>query len=708
MSDKTLIIVESPAKATKISKILGPDFIVKATCGHIVDLSSTGKVNLGVDIENGFKPKYVAIPDKKDKIKTIINSAANSKQIYLASDDDREGEAIAWHLKEILKKTKLPIYRIKFNEITKKGVMAGMKNLGDLDKNLFDAQQARRVLDRIVGFSVSPFLIKNFGPNLSAGRVQSVVVRLIVDREREIEAFKPDEYWKINAELKTNNSNKSFSTTYIKKVIDGKIAAKIKSDLDNDTYKVDSVIETEKSKPPLPPFTTSTLTSSVAGKFKFSATKTMKAAQALYEAGMITYIRTDSVRLSDDSLSECRNWLKSNGHDMPSKPNNYSTKKGAQDAHEAIRPTDVALTSKNVFLPEDQQKVYTLIWERFVASQMNPAIYDGMEVFVKSSSGHMLKTNGRILKYKGWLEITNDLNNDDTDVHLPPLKNKDDLFLTAPKVTSKQKFTKPPSRFTNKTIVEELEKRKIGRPATIAPTIAKITNKNYVVVKLNSFVPTDNGKKVVDNLVNHFDFMKIEYTAEMESKLDQIAEGKLDYVKMLSSFYDPFKNELKKAYTENEKDYGHKCPKCNDKMLLKHGRFGFYMSCVKSPDCKGTLSCDMVDDKPVIRPWGGKIDDGIKCPTCSLSMMKTDGKWGEYYRCSDYKCKGTRKVPYGKKCPSCNGELYAAVYGEENVLFCMNYSDGCRHREPHPENNLKNPSKIIRDDIPKKIKKILK
>ena len=300
------------------------------------------------------------------------------------------------------------------------------------------------------------------------------------------------------------------------------------------------------------------------------------------------------------------------------------------------------------------------------------------------------------------------LNNDDTDVHLPPLKNKDDLFLTAPKVTSKQKFTKPPSRFTNKTIVEELEKRKIGRPATIAPTIAKITNKNYVVVKLNSFVPTDNGKKVVDNLVNHFDFMKIEYTAEMESKLDQIAEGKLDYVKMLSSFYDPFKNELKKAYTENEKDYGHKCPKCNDKMLLKHGRFGFYMSCVKSPDCKGTLSCDMVDDKPVIRPWGGKIDDGIKCPTCSLSMMKTDGKWGEYYRCSDYKCKGTRKVPYGKKCPSCNGELYAAVYGEENVLFCMNYSDGCRHREPHPENNLKNPSKIIRDDIPKKIKKILK
>lgn len=709
-TSKILIIVESPAKAKKISKFLGPDYIVKASFGHVVDLATSGKGNYGVDTDNGFKPKYCVIPDKKDKIKLIINAAKNTKQILIASDPDREGEAIAWHLADLLEKTKVPIFRVSFNEITKKAVVKGVSNPGPLNKELYDAQQARRVLDRIVGFAVSPFLIKKFGPKLSAGRVQSVAVRMVVDKEREIERFEPEEYWNITAALaKIKNESDCFVAKYANKVTNEKTAKKIKGDLDGDTYKVLSLIEQEKLKKPYPPFITSSLASSVAGKYRFAASRTMKAAQSLYEAGHITYIRTDSTRCSDDSIKECRAWLKNNNYDVPTKPNIYSTKKAAQDAHEAIRPTDVSVTPKNLYLTDDEQKVYALIWERFVASQMNPAVYDSVSVSVESSSGHILKANGRTLKYKGWLEITSDLDRDDKDLKLPLLKKNDVLMLVPPKVKAEQKFTVPPSRYTEKTLIKVLEKKGIGRPSTYAAIMSKITHKNYVEKKANAFIPTDRGKQVVDNLIKYFDFMNYDYTAAMEGKLDKIADGKLAYVDMLTDFYSPFQKELKTAYMSDHKDYGINCDKCSSRMILKHGKFGFFLSCIEYPQCKSSLNCDMVNDEPVIKPrFSVELIKGVECPNCKSGMVKRDGKFGPFYACSEYpRCKGTRKVPYGKKCVKCGGELYATIYNEDNVLFCMNYPD-CKHSESLPEGELANPKKLTGKKLPKKISNLLK
>jgi len=710
MAAKTLFIVESPAKARKISKFLGKDYIVEASGGHVSDLSTDGKNNLGVDIENNFKPKYVIIPDKKDRIRVLIKCASQASHIMLAADNDREGEAIAFHLAEILKKTKLPVSRVTFQQITKDAVLKGIKNARDLDKDLYDAQQARRVLDRIVGFSVSPFLIKKFGPNLSAGRVQSVAVRLVVDREREIEAFVPEEYWSITAALAKKSSKEGFIAKYAKKVTDSKTAAKVKKDLDGDSYSVKSVTQQEVKQKPHPPLITSSLASFAAGKYKFSAAKTMKAAQSLYEAGLITYIRTDSVRCDPDAISACRQWLDSNNYDKPAKPNAYATKKAAQDAHEAIRPTDIENTPKNVYLSGDEQKVYTLVWEKFVASQMNPALYDATAVVVESSSGHELKANGRVLKYKGWLEIMDDLDGK-KDNALPNLAKGDDLDLIPPKVKSAKKATKPPPRFTERRLIEELEKRGIGRPSTYAAIMSKITARNYVERKSNAFIPTDRGKKVIDSLVDFFEFMKYEYTASMETQLDKIAEGSLGYVKMLTGFYNPFKVQLKKAYSSNNKDYGFRCDKCgNDTpMYLQHGKFGFYLSCANYRDgCKNSISVEMKGDKPVIKNTRGEIDDDVKCPNCKSGMVKMDGQFGPFYSCSEYPvCRGKRKVPYGKKCPECKDELYATIWQGDSLLFCMGYSKGCRYREPLKE-NLANPKRLVKKTIPKQIKKMLK
>jgi DNA topoisomerase-1 len=706
---KTLVIVESPGKVKKISKFLGDDYIVKASFGHIVDLSTTGKGRLGVDIENNFEPKYEVIPDKKDKIRAIVTAASKVSRIYIASDNDREGEAIAFHLAEILKKTKLPIQRVTFNAITKAAVTKAVKDPGELNKDLYDAQQARRVLDRIVGFSVSPFLIKRLGPNLSAGRVQSVAVRLVVDREREIEAFEPEEYWNISTTHTKENDKEKFLAKYAKKVTDGKTAKKIKSDLDTDTYKVGNVVEEERKKNPYPPLITSSLASAAAGKYRFAAARTMKAAQSLYEKGAITYIRTDSVRSAPEAIANVRTWLEENGYDKPDKANNYSTKKNAQDAHEAIRPTDVSLTAQNLYVTDDEQKIYKLIWERFVASQMKPALYDSVAATVESSSGHLLKANGRTLKYKGWLEIAGDLDKKDDDARLPKLIKGEALELVAPKVMAEQKFTKPPSRYSEQTLIKELEKRGIGRPSTYASIMGKITNKSYVVRKSNAFVPTDRGKQVVDKLKEFFDFLQYDYTASMESKLDQIADGKLGYAKMLAEFYKPFQSQLKKAYGSDQKDYGFKCNKCNSQMVLKHGSFGFFLACIDYPTCKNTVSCDMVDEKPVIKASKfGEPVKGVKCPNCKSGMSKRDGKFGPFYSCLEYPtCKGTRKVPYGKKCPKCSNELYATVYKGQSVLFCMGYPN-CNHSEDLPDGEVANPKDLVGSKIPKKINKMLK
>ena len=437
MSKKTLIVVESPTKIKKISSILGPDYLIRASYGHVIDLATGGKHGLGVDIEDNFKPKYLPLPDKKDKIAAILDAAKQVDQILLATDPDREGEAIAWHISEKLKPVNKPIKRISIHKITKDGVEKAIANQADLDENLFDAQQARRVLDRIVGFMVSPFLIQSMGPNLSAGRTQSVAVRIIVDRDLEIAAFKPEEFWDITAQLaKPKTTEDSFSAKYIKKVTNEATAKKVKGDLDSDTYKVKSVEAQEKKRNPLPPLTTPKLQQAAASRFGFPVSKTMKLAQSLYESGLITYMRTDSTRLAPEFVQSVISYLEDEKLDVPDKPNQYPNKGLAQDAHEAIRPSDVFMLPQNVFVNEDQQKLYRLIWERAVASQMLPAIYDTISIVAQSSSGHELKTNGRTLKYSGWLDVATDQVNikssdDENDVKLPILKVGDELVVEA-------------------------------------------------------------------------------------------------------------------------------------------------------------------------------------------------------------------------------------------------------------------------------------
>lgn len=708
MSAKTLIIVESPSKAKTISKYLGDQFIVRASYGHIIDLISGGKEGIGVDIANEFMPKYEIIPAQKDKLKTIFDAAVGVKEILIASDPDREGEAIAFLIAELLqKKFTIPIKRVKFQEITKTKILEGIKNAGEIDQNLFAAQKSRRVIDRLVGYMVSPFLINSIGPNLSAGRVQSAAVKMVIDKEREIENFKPEEYWNISVCLAKSNSTENFTAKYSNKVTNQIIADKIKKDLDSDKYEISSVTEVEKARNPSPPFITSSLAISAAGRYKFPAAKTMKAAQSLYESGLITYMRTDSVRSSPEAIDACREWLTKNKHDLPTKSVIYKTKNSAQDAHEAIRPTDVYKIPPNIFVSEDEQKIYRLIWERFVASQMNPALYDTVSIIVESSSGHLLKANGRVLKYKGWLEITGDFENDDEgESKLPILKIKDKLILVPPKVKAEKKVTQPPPRYSEKTLIKELERQGIGRPSTYAAIMSKITDRSYVVKKGEMFNATDTGKKVVDALAKHFTFMDTKYTASMEEELDKIADGKMTYLTMMNDFYTPFSEELKKAYTANRKDYGFICDKCQKKMYLRHGRFGFFMACSDYPDiCKNTISCDMVDEKPIPKDQLFNIEEGVSCPTCSKGMVKRDGKFGPFYICSDFNCKGKRKVPFGKKCSDCGGELYSTFYKEENVLFCMNYPK-CFHKESIV--GFTNPQKVNQDnEIPKKIAKVL-
>lgn len=711
IKNKTLIVVESPGKVKTISKYLGSDYVVRASVGHIKDLVSGGRYGIGVDIDNEFKLHYQITKSKKDVVNSIIDATTLAKEIVIASDNDREGCAICADLIDIFSSTGLPIKRAIFNEITKKAILAGLQNAGELDWNMVAAARARRALDRIVGYLVSPFIIDTLGPSLSAGRVQSVAVRMVVDREREIEVFKPEEYWNISSTLaKPSSLTESFQTKYVSRVTTKAVADKVKQDLETGDYQVSAVELEEKKRKPLPPLITVSLQTSAASKYKFPAAKTMKSAQMLYEAGLITYMRTDSYRLSPEAVTECRNYLTKQSYGMPTTPNTYSSKGGAQDAHEAIRPSDVFKLPQNVFLGDDEQKIYRLIWERFVASQMNPALYDTVAVTVKTSNGHILKANGKTLKYKGWLEVTGDTDGgDDNDTKLPVLKAGDKLTLVPPKVKAEQKATQPPPRYSEKLLIEELEKRGIGRPSTYAAIMSKITDRNYVTRKVNVFIPTDLGKKVVDNLVKYFDFVEYKYTADMELQLDKIADGKSDYLTTMQNFYTPFSVQLKKAYSANTKDYGFTCDKCQEKMELKHGKFGFYMACADYPNkCKNTFSCELVNEKPVKKSSAPIIVEGTECPKCGCGMIKKDGKFGPFYSCSTYpKCDGKAKVPFGKKCPNCSDELYMTIYNNETILFCMGYNKvNCRYKEKC-DIKLLNPSTLEKKDFPKVVSNII-
>jgi len=619
-----LIIVESPTKATTLSKFLGSDYSVDSTRGHIKDLP---KSKLSIDIEHNFKPDYQEIEKKKAVIKAIKSKAKKAKEVYIATDPDREGEAIAKHVEDILD-TKAVVSRITFHEITKKAVEEAIAKPSKVNKDLVDAQISRRVLDRLVGYKLSPLLWKKVRRGLSAGRVQSVAVRLIVDKENEIKAFKPEEYWEIFAKLITKD-NKDFVVTLVKeKVGNKKTADEILKGLEKADYKVINVNKKEVRKSPYPPFTTSTMTQAGARLFGWSAKKTMSTAQRLYEEGLITYHRTDSLNLSADAVNLARGFIgKEYGENyLPEKPHFYKThSKSAQEAHEAIRPTDSTQELSTVSAEQGAQKLYSLIRRRFLASQMNPAIYDETTIDV-SASKYFLRASGQIMKFDGWRKLFPI----DSEIVILPEVTKDDE-LKKEKVWADQKFTMPPARYNEASLIKTLEKLGIGRPSTYAPIISTIQIRSYVEKQEKVFVPTTIGFAVTEFLVTNFPTeLDYGFTAEMEEDLDRIAEGKIKWETEMKKFWAPFEKKLKnveknakRVKIETEK-LGKKCPDCKDgELVIRVGRFGKFISCSTFPDCKHT------------EKYLEKV--GVKCPDCKEGdVIVKKSRKGKFYGCSRY------------------------------------------------------------------------
>lgn len=586
---KTLVIVESPSKATKIQNYLGKDYVVMASKGHITDLAKGGKHGLGVDIDNGFRPRYVLMDDKLDTLDALIAAAKKVDQIFVASDPDREGEAIAWHLADRLDGVGKPIKRMVFNEIKKDKLLKAVKDVRDIDMNLFHSQEARRILDRLVGFMASPFLMNFFGPKLSAGRVQSVVTRMVIDREREIEAFVPEDFWTIQVNL-SKDGKESFVTKYSGKITDQATADNLKQRLSVNDYTVSEVTAEEEKKYPQAPLVTSTLQRIMSKEHGFSADRTMKAAQSLYESGYCTYIRTDSVRVGDEALEELRDWLKDNKHEVPKKAYTYKNKDAAQDAHECIRPSDLALEPKNqmAIIDPDEKQVYETIWKYFVASQMMPAVYNTLKVtaHVTTDKKAEVKASGKALKSAGFLDILEVT--DDSKIEIPLLVVGDTLRLLGNKpIKVEKKQTQPPGRYSEDKLIKELVNKNIGRPATYAELLSKITARNYVEKKGQVFHATDLGKKITDELNKYFTFMDYDYTAKMEQQLDEIESGKVNHVDMLRKFFPEFKSELDKAYLGHG---GTLCDLCGSPMSMRTAKTNGskFLACSAFPKCRHT------------------------------------------------------------------------------------------------------------------------
>lgn len=708
-----LVIVESPAKMKTISKLLGSGYTVRPTMGHIVDLSNgRGGGDIGVDIQNGFAPKYEVLADKKDIIKSIIDAARTADEIYVGSDQDREGEAIAFHIVDQLKNLNKPLKRITFNEITKKALVQAIANPKEFDKNLFDAQQARRVLDRIVGFMVSPYLSHKLNDKLSAGRVQSVALRIIVDREREIEVFVPEVYWNLSATFEKDGIK--FLAKYPRRIDKEDEAKEIKKDLDSSKdFKVQDIESKRLERKPPAPLTTSMLQQEASTKLKIKSDRTMAAAQKLYEAGHVTYIRTDSTRNSEESIIGVREYITKQGFSIPKTPNEFKNKDAAQDAHEAIRPTHIEDHPDKIALTGDEEKIYNLIWRTFVASQMISAEFDTVKINIRSGK-HNLIAEGKIQREEGWMAIAKPFVKKDKDVELPQLTKGDTVKLIQPpgiKVDKSQ--TKPSPRYTEASLIRELEAKEIGRPSTYASIIARISTRKYVKDTANGFLPTELGKKVIDDLKDSFTFMDYMYTAQMERKLDLIAEGKLDYVGMMSEFFDGFKAEFQKARGSQGMATGIPCPKCGSDTVVRKSKYGFFAGCIKyKGGCDGIVSINIEDGKAVPKSQKAKVDENVKCPECGAPMVpRPDGRFGPFYSCSEYpRCFGKRKIPFGKKCPDCGNELYATLMKEKMVLACMGYPD-CKHIEDLPEDaeiNWLDPKKVTPPVYSKKVEKVLK
>jgi DNA topoisomerase I len=587
---KTLVIVESPAKAEKIQAYLGKDFSVLASKGHITDLAKGGRFGLGVDVEKDFRPHYVIMEDKIDTLDALLAAAKKVDQIFVASDPDREGEAIAWHLAQRLADTGKPIKRMVFNEIKKAKLQQAVKDVRDIDMNLFHSQEARRILDRLVGFMASPFLMNFFGPKLSAGRVQSVVTRMVIDREREIEAFIPEEFWTIQVVL-SKDGKMGFNTKYVGRPTDEKTAMAAQVALSGKSYIISEVSSDAEAKYPQPPLVTSTLQRIMSKEHGMSADRTMKAAQSLYEAGYCTYIRTDSVRVGEEAVQEVRAWLTANKYAIPTKPPVYKNKDAAQDAHECIRPSDLTLLPKDNFaiIDPDEKLVYETIWKHFVASQMSPAIYDTLRVtaHVQSDKKTKVQTLGKAIKTKGFLEILGIEDNSKIEIPLLQMGDVCQLFGQIP-VQMEKKQTQPPPRYSEDKLIKELVNKNIGRPATYAELLSKITTRNYVEKKGSVFHATDLGKKITDELVQFFTFMDYNYTAKMENQLDEIECGKINHIDMLKKFFPEFKKELDKAYLGRGAEM---CTKCGSPMSVRTTKTGDkFLGCSGFPKCRNTVN----------------------------------------------------------------------------------------------------------------------
>ncbi len=690
-----LVIVESPTKAKTIGKYLGKGYAVKATVGHLRDLPQR---ELGVEIDKGFRPKYVTIRGKGKTLADLKRSAKSASAVYLATDPDREGEAIAWHVAEQLGDSG-SIQRVLFHEITRDAVAKAMDSPQPIDGRKVEAQQARRILDRLVGYKASPLLWKSVKAGLSAGRVQTVALRMIVEREREIRQFKPVEYWSIEAELEA--AEKRFIAKLHK--LDGrkpdiksaKAATEIVSAVQGNKFVVSDVSKKQRKKRPAPPFITSTLQQEAAKRLGFSAKRTMVCAQQLYEGvelgaegavGLITYMRTDSVRVAASAIDQVRAFIteKYTKPYLPAKPNTYTTKKSAraQDAHEAIRPTEVTHIPEQVrkYLTPDQNKLYRLIWRRFVASQMTPAVYDTTTLDFKIGR-HLFRSTGSVPVFDGFHAVyaeAKEVEEGKTfeDLAPLPLLEKGDEA-TVMEVVPKQHFTEPPPRFSEASLVKELEALGIGRPSTYSSIISTLRDRVYVRITNKRFQPTDLGETVTRVLISRFpDIFNVEFTSAMETELDKVEEGELKWDEVLERFYGPFAEALKNVDTEAmireafdvedlEKE---PCPDCGGKLSVKSGRFGPFIACTNYPDCKHTkpLKQDKVPDRPT---------DEV-CNECSAPMVIKTGRYGEFLACTKYpKCKHTRPIPLGVKCPKCRaGELTERRTRKGRSFFgCMRY-----------------------------------
>lgn len=696
---KKLVIVESPAKSKTLMKILGSSYAIKASLGHVRDLP---RGQMGIDIENGFMPKYV-VPKAKTKLVNELKQATkDASEIFLATDPDREGEAIAWHLAEVTRKDKKPLHRVTFREITEQAVKDAFKNPRDIDMNLVDAQQARRVLDRLVGYNISPLLWKKVRKRLSAGRVQSVAVKIIVDREREIRAFKPEEYWVIEVELRNKKEKPDFRATLIGLGDGTKLtihneeeSGNVKKSLEKAAYSVLKVTTKKVTRQPAPPFTTSTLQQEAWRKLRFSAKQTMAIAQQLYEGlpvgeegsiGLITYMRTDSTNVAQTAVEETAAYIKETyGIDyLPPKPRVFTTRsKGAQEAHEAIRPTRTHREPASIkkYLTATQYRLYDLIWKRMVASQMAAALFDNttIDIEAKNKDKYLLRTAASINTFPGFITLyseSKDEDDNESKITLPKLEKGDALDLLG--VYPDQRFTQPPPRFTEATLVKTMEQYGIGRPSTYAPTISTIQERGYVNKEKGVFIPTDLGFATNDLLVEHFpDIINEKFTADMESELDDIADNERKWPNVIQKFYEPFSKDLQEANKTAQKvklpdePTGDMCPKCGKPLLVKAGRFGKFIACSGYPECKYTQSF--------------QVRTGAKCPECGKDLIqRVSKKRRTFYGCSGYPdCKYlTNFKPLPQPCPQCKSLL--TLHGKQAWCVKCDYKGKAEEEKKEP------------------------